>query len=271
MRLVGALPSNAVKTMLILISPAKTLDFETPPPIADFTQPDFLKQSRQLITELRALSPQAIASLMSISDKLGVLNYDRFARWKTPFKPGNAKQAIYAFQGDVYTGMQAENFSAGEINFAQQHLRILSGLYGLLRPLDLIQAYRLEMGTGFANSGGKNLYEFWGDSITKAINKQLRQLGSPVLINLASQEYFGAVKPRLLKANIITPIFKDRKNGDYKIISFFAKKARGMMSAYIIKHQITEPEAIKQFDTAGYAFNPTLSHQTDWVFTREEP
>ena len=257
--------------MLILISPAKTLDFETAAPLADFTQPDFLKQSRQLITELRALSPQAISSLMSISDKLGVLNYDRFASWKTPFKPDNAKQAIYAFQGDVYTGMQADTFTPEAIQFAQAHLRILSGLYGLLRPLDLIQAYRLEMGTGFANSGGKNLYEFWGDSITKAINKQLKALESRTVINLASQEYFSAVKPKLLNARIITPVFKDKKNGDYKIISFFAKKARGMMSAYIIKHQITEPESIKQFDTGGYSFNPTFSNQTDWVFTRDEP
>lgn len=256
--------------MLLLISPAKTLDFETPPPTTEFTQPDFLKQSRQLIGELRELSPQAISQLMSISDKLGVLNYDRFARWKTPFKPDNAKQAIFAFQGDVYTGMEAENFSSDDIEFAQQHLRILSGLYGLLRPLDLIQPYRLEMGTAFANSNGKNLYEFWDGSITKAINKQLAELHSKQVINLASTEYFSAVKPKLLKADIITPVFKDKKNGEYKIISFFAKKARGMMSAYIIKNKILEPEAIKHFNTAGYSFNPGLSKDREWVFTREE-
>ena len=256
--------------MLLLISPAKTLDFDTPAPTADFTQADFLKQSKQLIRELRALAPHDISQLMSISDKLGTLNFDRFAQWKTPFKPGNAKQALFAFQGDVYTGMQAETFSVDDIQFAQQHLRILSGLYGLLRPLDLMQAYRLEMGTSFTNSRGKNLYEFWGDSITKALNKQLTQLDSRVIINLASHEYFSAVKPKLLKAEIITPIFKDKKNGEYKIISFFAKKARGMMSAYIIQNRITEPETIKRFSVAGYGFVPELSREREWVFTREE-
>lgn len=256
--------------MLLLISPAKTLDFETPAPTTEFTQADFLKESKQLISELRALAPHDISQLMHISDKLGLLNFDRFASWKTPFKPGNAKQALFAFQGDVYTGMQAETFSAEDIQFAQQHLRILSGLYGLLRPLDLMQAYRLEMGTGFANSRGKNLYEFWGDSITKALNKQLAALNSTVVINLASNEYFGAVKPKQLNAEIITPIFKDKKNGQYKIISFFAKKARGMMSAYIIQHRINNPQAIKQFDVAGYSFNAALSSARDWVFTREE-
>lgn len=256
--------------MLLLISPAKTLDLETPAPTAEFTQADFLKQSKQLISELRALAPHDISNLMSISDKLGLLNFDRFANWKTPFKPGNAKQALFAFQGDVYTGMQADTFSAEDIQFAQQHLRILSGLYGLLRPLDLMQAYRLEMGTSFANSRGKNLYEFWGDTITAAVNKQLKELKSSVVINLASNEYFSAVKPKLLKAEIITPIFKDQKNGQYKIISFFAKKARGMMSAYIIQNRITEPDAIKQFNVAGYSFNAAMSNSYDWVFTREE-
>lgn len=256
--------------MLLLISPAKTLDFETPAPTTEFTQADFLKQSKQLVSELRVLAPQDISKLMSISDKLGVLNFDRFASWKTPFKPTNAKQAIYAFQGDVYTGMQAETFSQDDIQFAQQHLRILSGLYGLLRPLDLIQAYRLEMGTGFANSRGKNLYEFWGDSITAAANKQLKEISSSIVINLASNEYFSAIKPKSLKAEIITPVFKDQKNGQYKIISFFAKKARGMMSAYIIQNRITEPEAIKHFNVAGYAFEPSQSSEREWVFIRDE-
>ncbi len=256
--------------MLLLISPAKTLDFETPAPTAEFTQADFLKQSKQLISELRVLAPHDISALMGISDKLGLLNFDRFANWKTPFKPTNAKQALFAFQGDVYTGMQAENFSTDDIQFAQQHLRILSGLYGLLRPLDLMQAYRLEMGTGFANSRGKNLYEFWGDTITTAVNKQLKELKSSVVINLASNEYFSAVKPKLLKGEIITPIFKDQKNGQYKIISFFAKKARGMMSAYIIQNRITHPEAIKQFNVAGYVFDPAQSSEREWIFTRAE-
>ncbi|HWV14786.1 MAG TPA: peroxide stress protein YaaA [Cellvibrio sp.] len=256
--------------MLLLISPAKTLDFITPSPTGEFTQPDFLKQSRQLIKELRHLSAVEISTLMSISDKLGELNFQRFASWHTPFTEKNAKQALFAFQGDVYTGMMAEHFSADDIQFAQQHLRILSGLYGLLRPLDLIQPYRLEMGTRFAHSRGKNLYDFWDESITRAINDQLQVLQSHRVVNLASTEYFSAVKPRLLNAEIITPIFKDQKNGQYKIISFFAKKARGLMSAYIIQNRITEPEAIKQFDIAGYGFNAKLSSERDWVFTRAE-
>jgi len=256
--------------MLLLISPAKTLDFETPAITTEFSQPDFLKQSRHLIKELRSLSPVDISTLMSISDKLGELNFHRFAEWKTPFTEKNAKQALFAFQGDVYTGMAAENFSQDDLQFAQQHLRILSGLYGLLRPLDLMQAYRLEMGTRFSNSRGKNLYEFWSDSITQAINAQLAVLKSTIVINLASNEYFGAVKPALLNAEIITPIFKDQKNGQYKIISFFAKKARGLMSAYIIQHRITDPEAIKKFNVAGYIFNAALSSERNWVFTRNE-
>lgn len=256
--------------MLLLISPAKTLDLETPAPTTEFTQADFLKQSRQLISELRELSPQAISALMGISDKLGTLNFDRFAVWKTPFKISNAKQALFAFQGDVYTGMQAASFSHDDIQFAQRHLRILSGLYGVLRPLDLMQAYRLEMGTGFANSRGKNLYEFWGDSITQTLNKQLAALHSRQVINLASQEYFSVVKPRLLNAEIITPIFKDKKNGHYKVISFFAKKARGMMAAYIVKKRIMAVEAIKSFDVGGYSFDAARSSERDWVFIREE-
>jgi hypothetical protein len=256
--------------MLVLISPAKTLDFETPAPVPEFSQADFLKQSRQLIKELRALSPAHISALMNISEKLGDLNFDRFARWKTPFTPANSKQALFAFQGDVYTGMNAAEFSANDVVFAQQHLRILSGLYGVLRPLDLIQPYRLEMGTSFQNSHGKNLYEFWGNEITRALNKQLHELKSTVVINLASNEYFSAVKPKLLKAEIITPVFKDAKNGEYKIISFFAKKARGMMSAYIIQNKIKDPEAIKKFNVAGYTFAPKKSSEREWIFTREE-
>jgi uncharacterized protein len=256
--------------MLLLISPAKTLDFESPAPTGHFTQADFLADSSFLIDELRALSPQAISSLMGISDKLGTLNYDRFASWQMPFSPINAKQAIFAFQGDVYTGMQADTFSDTDLLFAQRHLRVLSGLYGLLRPLDLIQPYRLEMGTAFANKRGKNLYEFWGCRITDAINQQLEQLDSAKVINLASQEYFGAVKPKQLHADIITPVFKDKKNGTYKIISFFAKKARGMMSAYAIRNRVTEPEALKAFNLGGYAYNPALSRGQEWVYTRDK-
>ncbi|MBU2886311.1 peroxide stress protein YaaA [Gilvimarinus agarilyticus] len=256
--------------MLMVISPAKTLDFETPAVTDKSSTPDFLKDSRALIKELRELSPADISGLMSISDKLGLLNFDRFQAFKTPFTAKNAKQAVLAFQGDVYTGLNAEAFKARDFDFAQKHLRILSGLYGLLRPLDLIQPYRLEMGTKFRNARGDNLYQFWGESLTQALNQQLAEQNSHTLINLASNEYFKAVKPKQLDADIITPVFKDWKNGQYKIISFFAKKARGMMSAYIIANRIKDAEQIKAFDMDGYAFDPELSSQRDWVFTRRQ-
>ena len=256
--------------MLMLISPAKTLDFETPAHTAHYSQPDFLNESQQLIDALRDLAPQDISALMKISDKLGTLNYQRFADWQTPFSPDNAKQAVLAFRGDVYTGLAADNMSDDDLAFAQQHLRILSGLYGLLRPLDLIQAYRLEMGTKFANARGKNLYDFWGGEITEAINAQLEDAG-PLVVNLASNEYFGAVKPKALNAEVITPVFKDFKNGKYKIISFYAKKARGLMSAYIIKNRITDAEQLKAFDVDGYYFSPEESSASEWVFLRDEP
>ena len=256
--------------MLMLISPAKTLDFETPAHTAHYSQPDFLNESQQLIDALRDLAPQDISALMKISDKLGTLNYQRFADWQTPFSPDNAKQAVLAFRGDVYTGLAADNMSDDDLAFAQQHLRILSGLYGLLRPLDLIQAYRLEMGTKFANARGKNLYDFWGEEITEAINAQLKDAG-PLVVNLASNEYFGAVKPKALNAEVITPVFKDFKNGKYKIISFYAKKARGLMSAYIIKNRITDAEQLKAFDVDGYYFSPEESSASEWVFQRDEP
>lgn len=254
--------------MLIVISPAKTLDFETPPHIDEFTQPDFLKQSRKLIRQLQALSPDDISSLMGISSNLSELNHRRFMNWKTPFKPANAKPAALAFRGDVYTGLKAENFNADDFTYAQEHLRILSGLYGLLRPLDLIQPYRLEMGTRFQNEDGDNLYQFWGEDITKALNKQLKQTG-PLLLNLASKEYFSAVQPKALQAEVITPVFKDLKNGKHKIISFYAKKARGLMSAYIIQNRIRDAEAIKGFDRDGYYFCPEQSTAREWVFLRD--
>ena len=256
--------------MLLLISPAKTLDFESPAKTKIATSPDFLDQSQQLINELQDLSPADISGLMSISDKLGVLNYDRFHSWATPFTADNAKQALLAFKGDVYTGLDAESFSAADFKFAQKHLRILSGLYGLLRPLDLIQPYRLEMGTKFANQGGANLYQFWGDTITTAVNAQLKKVKSDVLVNLASNEYYKSIQAKAINADIITPVFKDKKNGKYKIISFYAKKARGLMSAYVIQKQLTDVEDLKGFDVDGYAYNESLSSGSDWVFTREE-
>lgn len=256
--------------MLILISPAKTLDYETPPTTKKSTQPAMLDDSQVLIDELRELAPQDISTLMHISDKLGTLNYDRYQSWSQPFSEDNAKQAVLAFKGDVYTGLDAEALSVGELNFAQKHLRILSGLYGLLRPLDLMQPYRLEMGTKFTNSRGKNLYEFWGNRITEAVNKQLKALKSEEVVNLASNEYFKSVKPKELKAELITPIFKDKKNGEYKIISFYAKKARGLMSAYAIKNSISKASELKTFNVDGYSFNDALSEGNNWVFTREE-
>ncbi|GAB2198499.1 peroxide stress protein YaaA [Sessilibacter sp. MAH4] len=255
--------------MLMVISPAKTLDYETAPVTKTATQPSFLDDSEVLIEDLRKLAPQDISNLMSISDKLGVLNFDRFQAWSQPFDKTNAKQAVLAFKGDVYTGLEAETFGKEEFSFAQKHLRILSGLYGVLRPLDLMQAYRLEMGTKFENQRGKNLYEFWGDKVTEALNEQLKTLKSQTLVNLASNEYFKVVNKKVLNADIITPTFKDLKNGEYKIISFYAKKARGLMSAWAIRHSITQAQDLKGFDSNGYVYNESLSKGNTWVFTRD--
>ena len=256
--------------MLILVSPAKTLDFDTPPRTDSHSQPDFLKESRALVKELKTLAPQDLSNLMGISDKLAALNVARYQSWKTPFSLKNAKQAALAFKGDVYTGLDAETLSDQHDEYAQQHLRILSGLYGVLRPLDLIQPYRLEMGVGFNNAKGKDLYTFWGDKITNRLNKELAEQESDVVINLASNEYFKSVNTQQLKARVITPVFKDAKNGQYKIISFYAKKARGLMARYIIEKGLQEPNAIKRFKVGGYRYNKELSAGDNWVFTREE-
>lgn len=256
--------------MLALISPAKTFDFDTPAPTREASQPEFLAQAQELIDVLRPLAPHDISKLMGISDKLGVLNYDRFADWQPPFDLDNAKQALFAFKGDVYVGLAAETLQEGDWKFAQDHLRILSGLYGLLAPLDLIQPYRLEMGTRLANPRGKDLYEFWGSRITEAINAQLKRLADPVVVNLASNEYFKSVQKKDLEAPLITPVFKDWKTDRYKIISFYAKKARGMMSAYILKNRLTDAQGLKEFDEEGYRYNSELSTATEWVFTRDE-
>ena len=256
--------------MLSVISPAKTLDFETPSTTQQVTQPAFLEQSQALIDILRDYSPQQISELMGISDKLAGLNAARFEEWQPPFTLSNAKPAAQAFQGDVYTGLQAERFSAAENRYAQSHLRILSGLYGLLRPLDLIQAYRLEMGTKLANQAGKDLYAYWKPVLTPALNEAIADSGSKVLVNLASNEYFKAVDVKQLDARVITPVFKDEKNGTFKIISFYAKKARGLMSAWLIQHQISKPEQLKNFDVAGYRFDASSSQGDTFVFTRKE-
>ena len=229
-----------------------------------------LDDSQTLINDLSTFSPQDVSKLMGISDKLGILNFERYQTWQLPFDKNNARQALFAFKGDVYTGMDAYSFDKDDIEFAQKNLRILSGLYGLLRPLDLIQPYRLEMGTKLENDRGKNLYEFWHDKITNALNKELSRADKPLLVNLASNEYFKSINTQKLNADIITPVFKDMKNGKYKIISFFAKKARGLMSAYIIKNKISETKQLKKFDSAGYRYNDAMSTANELVFLRNE-
>lgn len=257
--------------MLTVISPAKTLDFDTPPATRKTTQPRFLARSAELVEDARAMSPDDIRELMGVSEKIAELNHQRFMDWGMPFNLDNAKQALFAFRGDVYTGLDADSLGTAEQAFAQQHLRILSGLYGVLRPLDLMQAYRLEMGLKFANSGGKNLYEFWGDTLTKELNRDLAKSGSKVLVNLASNEYFRAVKPGSLDAEIITPVFKDLKAGKYKIISFFAKKARGQMARFILDKELNDPAGLKKFKTDGYRYNKAESTARELVFTRDAP
>ncbi|MBV2091582.1 MAG: peroxide stress protein YaaA [Candidatus Thiodiazotropha sp. (ex Ctena orbiculata)] len=254
--------------MLIAISPAKTLDYETPPVTKTHTKPRFLKQSKALIDNLRNYSALDLAELMNLSIKLSELNFDRYHDWKTPFNMKNAKQAALAMKGDVYTGLDAETLDESGFEFAQRHLRILSGLYGVLKPLDLMQPYRLEMGTKLPNEQGKDLYAFWGEQITQSINKDLKAQGDDILVNLASNEYFKSIKPKLVKGRIITPQFKERKNGSYRMIGVFAKKARGLMSRYIIDNQLSDPEDIKGFDVDGYRFNKKLSKDDQWVFTR---
>ncbi len=256
--------------MLIVISPAKTLDYKTPAHSSTFSQPDLLDHAQELIDQLRDLAPADIARLMSVSDNIASLNAARFEAWQQPFTVDNAKQAVLAFKGDVYTGLDAQTLSEQQLAFAQDHLRILSGLYGLLRPLDLMQAYRLEMGSRFANHRGKDLYAFWGNIITDKLNEELVKQNSQTLINLASNEYFKSVNKKKLNAEIITPVFKDKKNGQYKIISFYAKKARGLMSRYIIDHGIDNPAELKAFNYGGYSFDDSLSDSNTWTFTRDQ-
>ncbi|MFP1753027.1 peroxide stress protein YaaA [Lonsdalea quercina] len=256
--------------MLITISPAKTLDYTSPLPTTRHSQPELLEHSSQLIERCKTLTPAEISSLMGISDKLAGLNAARFNDWQPHFTPDNARQALLAFKGDVYTGLAAEDFSDRDFSFAQQHMRILSGLYGVLRPLDLMQPYRLEMGIKLKNQAGDNLYQFWGDTITGTLNQALEAQGDDILINLASDEYFKSVKPKKLNARIIKPVFLDEKNGKYKVISFYAKKARGLMSRFIIQNQLTKPEQLKEFDLEGYGFAAEASSADELVFKRAE-
>ena len=255
--------------MLIVISPAKSLDFKTPAVIKNYTIPELLTESEKLAGRLKTLSPKQLSALMGISADLGELNFQRFQSWHLPFTPENAKQAVLAFNGDVYQGLDAATLSEKILEQAQSKLRILSGLYGVLKPLDLIQPYRLEMGTKLKYYKSKDLYAFWNPLITKKINEAVTESGSGVLINLASNEYFKSIDRKKPKAEIVTPDFKEFKNGDYKMISFFAKRARGLMTRFILENNITDPSDLLAFNSEGYAFNPRLSKPGNPVFTRE--
>lgn len=256
--------------MLFVVSPAKNLDYESELATEKYTQPDMLTHAEELIERCRQLSPADISSLMGVSDKIAGLNAARFGQWQQPFTPNNARPAVLAFNGDVYTGLDAGTLDDAGFDYAQKHMRILSGLYGLLKPLDLMQAYRLEMGTKLENNRGSNLYQFWGDLITEKLNEAIAAQGDSVLINLASNEYFKSVKKKQLNATVITPAFKDWKNDQYKMISFFAKKARGLMARYIIDKKPNSVDALKAFDYGGYEYNESLSKGNDWVFTRKQ-
>ncbi len=255
--------------MLIVLSPSKTLDTEIT--INNlYTQPEFLTEAQTLNNKLKRLSKKKLKELMNLSPQLADLNHERNHNWALPFTPDNAKTAVHTFQGDVYLGLNVKDFTKADLAFAQQHLRILSGLYGVLRPLDLIQPYRLEMGSALKTRQGSNLLRFWGDKITQNLEATFREQtdSEPVLINLASNEYFKAVVPKKLNVPIITPVFKEQKGETYKVIGFLAKKARGLMARYLIKNQITDPEEIKSFEAEGYEYNPVLSNENEWVFTR---
>lgn len=256
--------------MLALISPAKTLDYESALPTDIHTLPRLIDQSQLLIDASRQLSASEIAQLMTVSEKIANLNVARFRDWNSDFNFSNARQAIFAFKGDVYTGLDAYALADREIEFAQKHLRMLSGLYGVLRPLDLMMPYRLEMGTKLANPAGSNLYAFWGETITQLINADLAETGSNVLLNLASDEYYKSVKESKIQADIIKPVFLDQKNGKYKVISFYAKKARGLMARYMIENQLNSAEDLKSFNTDGYYFDAESSLKGELVFKRDE-
>src|SRR5690554_455748 len=254
--------------MLMVISPAKTLDYKTPPVTNKSTQPQFVTEAQLLVDAMRAFTPAELGGLMKISDKLAGLNVARFAEWQPSFTKENSKQALLAFKGDVYTGLDAESLDEADLDYAQTHLRMLSGLYGLLRPLDLMQPYRLEMGTKVANPRGKDLYQFWGDSLTDTLNAYMQEQGLSTLLNLASNEYFKVLKPARLEAALVNVDFKDQKNGEYKIISFYAKKARGMMARYIIQNRIRSVSGLRNFDVDGYYFSEEQSRPDHLVFLR---
>jgi len=256
--------------MLMVVSPAKDLDANPVSLKLATTMPALLPEAAELAAICKKLSPAELGSLMHISDKLAGLNAARFSQWHQNYAADEAKAALFMFNGDVYQGLDAASLSTKQLQFAQQHLRILSGLYGVLRPLDLMLPYRLEMGTKLANAAGKDLYAFWQQQITDNLNRQLTEINAGVLLNLASQEYFKAVKPKMLQARVITPVFKDFKNGQYKIISFFAKKARGLMARYVIEQQLTDPKSITDFNLAGYQYSQQDSSADKPVFLRQQ-
>lgn len=254
--------------MLIVLSPAKTLDYDTRGPTTTHSRPEFTSRASELIKALRTLDPSEVGSLMKISDPLAALNAARYASWSRTSTVKNARQAVLAFNGDVYEGLDARNLTAAQLEYADAHVRILSGLYGVLRPLDLMQPYRLEMGTRLATARGNNLYQFWGDTVTKSLNAAMHGHKAKTLINLASEEYFKVVQPALLAAPVVTPIFQEWKGGRFKVISFFAKRARGLMTRYAITKKISDPEKLKHFDSEGYAFIESESSASHWMFRR---
>lgn len=256
--------------MLALLSPAKTLDYSTTLPSDVFTQPRLLEQSQKLIDEAAQLSASEVMRLMTVSEKIAQLNVERFRDWQADFDFSNARQAIFAFKGDVYSGLDAYHLSDDALDFAQTHLRMLSGLYGLLRPLDLMMPYRLEMGIRLKNERGTNLYQFWGDRITQLINDDLKHAKATQLINLASDEYYKAVIESKVQAEIIKPVFLDQKNGQYKIISFYAKKARGLMARYMVQNQVKHVDQLKEFNLEGYYYDAQQSTAQNMVFLRDE-
>jgi cytoplasmic iron level regulating protein YaaA (DUF328/UPF0246 family) len=255
--------------MLFLLSPAKALDYDTPAGDVPHTQPLFVKQATELIGVLKEKSPQDIASLMSLSDALSALNVARYQTWSPKFTAKNSKQAVLAFNGDVYEGLDAKTLKPKDLAWAQEHVAILSGLYGVLRPLDWMQPYRLEMGTSLENKQGNNLYKFWGSQIASYVNERLAAEKTPIVVNLASQEYFKSVDRKTLKARVIECVFEDYKGGKYKVISFLAKRARGLMTRYAITHQVKTPKGLEGFNFEGYAFVPSASEPDRLVFRRK--
>ena len=254
--------------MITLLSPSKKLNFKHQDAVSYFTQCDFIESAQKLVNEAKNLSHEDLKDLMKISDNLAQLNKDRFDEWSQPFNQDNSKQAILAFDGGVYSGLRAHEFSENDLDFAQNHLRILSGLYGILKPLDLIQPYRLEMGINLRNEKGKNLYEFWSSDITKNLNNTLKEQKNPIILNCASNEYFNVIDKNALEGKVLNTIFKEKRNGELKFISFNAKKARGLLAKFVINNGIDSKEGVKEFNLEDYKFDSKISEENTFVFTR---